>query len=415
VTRLAFFSPLPPAPTGIADYSLDVIGLLVDRYAIDVFHDQEALDAERLPTRVETFRASDFPRRHAERPYDLPVYQMGNGMAHEYLYPFLAVAPGLLVLHDLVLHHSRAKMFLDSPEARAYAADTSRTDLRAAALARIDEYRAELEATYPGRGRRIAEAQLGTIGPLLPYAYPLCRLPIAASRLTACHNDFMVEAVRAEAPDRDAVRIPMMAIRTPVAHADVEALRRRLGLLPDDLVIASFGLLTPEKRIETVARAVARAAYALPRLRLLLVGPVPDRKALDALVSRLGIAARTVVTGRVAIEELPAHIEAADVVVHLRYPTARETSAALLRVLAQGRPTVVSDLSHLADIPDEAIVRAAVDDEEGEVLRAILRLAGDPGRRAHLGTKAAAFIASEHSADRCRDGYETAIDRAMRR
>ena len=41
-------------------------------------------------------------------------------------------------------------------------------------------------------------------------------------------------------------------------------------------MVGSFGLLTREKRIETLARAVARAAVHLPDLRLLLVGPVPD-------------------------------------------------------------------------------------------------------------------------------------------
>ena len=67
--------------------------------------------------------------------------------------------------------------------------------------------------------------------------------------------------------------------------------------------------------------------------------------------------------------------------VHLRYPTARETSAALLRVLAQGRPTIVSDLEHLSDLPHDAVVRADVADEEGEVTRALLRLAESPALR----------------------------------
>ena len=94
-----------------------------------------------------------------------------------------------------------------------------------------------------------------------------------------------------------------------------------------------------------------RAPRQLPQLRLLLVGPVPDRAELETLLARRGVLSRTARRGPRALQELPAHIEAADVVVHLRYPTARETSAALLRLLAQGRPTVISDLEHLADIP----------------------------------------------------------------
>jgi glycosyltransferase involved in cell wall biosynthesis len=414
VARLAFFSPVPPAPTGIADYSADVLHLLAGGpHPIDVFHDQERVDPERLPPGTGLFRASAFDARHRERPYDLAVYQMGNATPHLYQYPFLARVSGLLVLHELVLHHARAKAFLDSAEARAYAAAPGDAERQRAALLRIDEYRAELEYSYPGQGARLAEAQLGTTGDLLPYAYPLFRLPAESSRLVACHSPYMVEAVRAEVPAREAVHVPMPMSAIAVDPARVRALRTRLGIAQGDLVVGVFGLLTREKRPETVARAVVRARSFLPRLRLLLVGPVPDDGALLAMLERVGAASCAIVTGRVDLEELPVHIEAADVVAHLRYPTGRETSAALLRVLAQGRPTVVSDLEHLADIPDDAVVRAAVDDEEGELTRAILRLAESPETRQRLGRRAAAFVTDAHAPARCRDGYLSAIDRAL--
>jgi glycosyltransferase involved in cell wall biosynthesis len=157
---------------------------------------------------------------------------------------------------------------------------------------------------------------------------------------------------------------------------------------------------------------VARAAATLPRIRLLLVGPVADPAALDRLLVRLHARERAVVAGRVPFGDIAAHIEVADLVVHLRYPTARETSAALLRVLAQGRPTVLSDLEHQADIPAEAVVRADLTDEEGEVTRAILRLASRPAERARLGAAARAFVSREHSPERCREGYERALAQA---
>jgi hypothetical protein len=121
-----------------------------------------------------------------------------------------------------------------------------------------------------------------------------------------------------------------------------------------------------------------------------------------------------VATGRVPLADLPVHVEAADVVAHLRYPTARETSAALLRVLAQGRATVVSDLEHQADLPGDAVVRAEVTDETGELTRAILRLAGDPAARARLGSRAAEHVRSAHSATRVRDAWREALERARR-
>jgi hypothetical protein len=51
-------------------------------------------------------------------------------------------------------------------------------------------------------------------------------------------------------------------------------------------------------------------------------------------------------------------------VAHLRYPSARETSAALLRVLAQGRPTLVSDLEHQSELPDDVVLRIDVANED---------------------------------------------------
>ncbi|HET7291313.1 MAG TPA: glycosyltransferase family 4 protein [Vicinamibacteria bacterium] len=407
--RIAFVSPLPPAATGIADYAAEVLGLLAPRHALEAFHEQPEVDLDRLPPACRVFAASELPGRHAAQPYDAVVYQMGNGPAHAFLYPLLRRVPGLLVLHDLVLHHSRARMFLDAPEVRAYAADPSSAALRSDALRPLSEYTAELRHCYPGVAERLAEAQLATVGPLLPYAYPLFRLPVEVSRATAVHNAFMAAAIRDEVPDAHVFRIPMPVERQPVSPVAVTALRRRYGLAPDAFVVASLGLLTPEKRIATVAHAVGRVAGALPHVRLLLVGPVPDRAALDDALSRAGIVDRTVVTGRVPFTELAAHLDLADVAVHLRYPTARETSAALLHLLAQGRATVMSDLEHLAEVPDGAVVRVDPVDEEGDVVRALLRLAERPEARRRIGERAQDFVQREHAPAQALEAYEAAL------
>jgi glycosyltransferase involved in cell wall biosynthesis len=407
--RVAFVSPLPPAPTGVADYASDVLALLTERHEVEAFHDQTAVDAERVPGGCRVFRAERLAARHAERRFDAIVYQLGNAPVHGFVYPLLQRLPGLLVLHDLVLHHARARMFLDSPEVLAYVAQPWSAARRAAAQGPLAEYAAELRHAYPEQAERLFEVQLGTLGPLLPYAYPLCRRPIEASRATAVHNEFMAAAVREEFPARPVFRIPMPMTRASVASEAVDALRARYGIEAADFVVGSFGLLTPEKRIATVALSVARAAGELPRLRLLLVGPVADSHGLDSALARAGVRSRTIVTGRVPLAELPAHMALVDLAVHLRYPTARETSAALLRLLAQGRATVMSDLEHLADVPQDAVVRADVTDEEGTVLRAILRLARRPEARAALGASAAAFVAREHVPARALAAYEQAL------
>jgi glycosyltransferase involved in cell wall biosynthesis len=413
LSRIAFLSPLPPATTGIADYAADVLALLAPGHEIHAFHDQAEVDDSRLPDGIKARHASAFLAAQREKPYDVAVYQMGNGPHHGFLYDLMPRVPGLLVLHDLVLHHSRARMFLESPEALAYAREPSNARLRDRARPHLEGYRQELARSYPAQAERLAEAHLATVGTLLPYAYPLFRIPVESSRVTAVHNRFMAEAIQDEVPGAATARIAMPVERVPVDPVAVAALRGRLGIAPAELVVASFGLLSREKRVETVARAVARALPHCPTVRLMLVGPLPDREGLRALLARLGIAERTVVTGRVPLEELPAHIEAADLVAHLRYPTARETSAALLRVLAQGRPTVISDLENWDEIPGDAVVRADTCDEEGALTRAILRLAGRPDERRRLGQRAAAFARETLSRDVARRSYEAALAQAL--
>jgi glycosyltransferase involved in cell wall biosynthesis len=411
--RLAFCSPLPPEPTGIADYAAEVLALLAPAHEIDVFHGQGAVAADAVPSRCGVFPAAPLAQRHRARPYDLAIHQLGNGPGHAFLYPLLTQVPGLLVLHDLVLHHSRAAMLLDSPAARAYAADPSSAALRAGTRAGVDAYAAEVAWAYPAQADRLVAAHLNTTGDLLPYAYPLFQLPVAASRVTAVHNAAMARAISDEMPGAAVTQLVMPAVRVPVSAGTVTACRRDLGIRDDELVVGCFGLLTREKRVETVARAVARAAVDFPALRLLLVGAVPDLPGLEEMLRACGVRERTTIAGRVPMASLPAHIESADVVVHLRYPTARETSAALLRVLAQGRPAVIADVDNFAEIPEDAVLRADTSDEEGAVTRALLRLAASRPLRERVGLCAAAFIAARHSSALARESYERAIEAAI--
>jgi glycosyltransferase involved in cell wall biosynthesis len=410
--RLAFASPLPPAPSGIADYAADMLALVADRHEVELFHAQETVDAARLPAGLALHPAASLPQRHGARPFDLAVYQMGNGRAHDFLYGLVSRVPGLLVLHDLVLHHSRAAQFLEAEPVRAWRAAPASVAAREGARGVLDAWRAELAYSYPREGARLFAAQLGSVGDLLPYAYPLFRIPVEASRFVAVHNRFMAAAVREEVPEAAVACAPMPVSRVAVDPLAVRELRARLGFDDSHLVVGVFGLLTAEKRPLSVARAVARVAAAHAGLRLMLVGPAPDRERLARELERIGAHDRVRLVGRVALAELPSYIEAADVVAHLRYPTARETSAALLRVLAQGRPTIVSDLEQQAELPKDAVLRVDVADEDAGLESALRLLVQDAGRRASLARNAAAYVAHEHAPERVGAAWNDVFERA---
>ena len=128
MTRLAWFTPLPPERSGISAYSAELLPALAGRFAIDVYAD---LPSAFRPAGVAVFDAYDFVWKHQRQPYDLTVYQLGNATCHDYMWPYLFRFPGLVVLHDGQLHFARARLLLQQK--------------------RYSDYRAEFKFNHPVR------------------------------------------------------------------------------------------------------------------------------------------------------------------------------------------------------------------------------------------------------------------------
>jgi hypothetical protein len=135
-----------------------------------------------------------------------------------------------------------------------------------------------------------------------------------------------------------------------------------------------------------------------------IVGEVAPHLDFEAEARRLGVAERVAVTGFVPAGELEAAIAACDLCLNLRYPTAGETSASLLRVLAAGRPAIVSDYAQFADLPPAVALRVplggAGDDEPRALAAAVAGLLAAPGRLAAMAAAARAYVAREHDPGR---------------
>src|SRR5687768_1993029 len=106
--RLAWFSPMPPVRTGVAACSAELVAALLSEHDIDVFVDRVPPDQPGHRRTPLIRSAHDFVAAHQLRPYDLTVYQLGNSSHHDFEWPYVFRYPGLAVLHDAHLHHSRA-------------------------------------------------------------------------------------------------------------------------------------------------------------------------------------------------------------------------------------------------------------------------------------------------------------------
>ncbi|MEZ5319818.1 MAG: hypothetical protein R2752_20620 [Vicinamibacterales bacterium] len=428
--RLAWFTPWPPDRSGIAGRSAELVPVLAAAgHGIDVFVDERRTgpcprqpDAGPAPGAVRVSSAHDFVWRQRRGQYDLAVYQIGNSRLHEFLWPYLFRWPGLAVFHDARIHHARGRALLapGRPDAAAY--------------------RAEFAWNHPDVPPDAAELAIrGFDGPYY-YQWPMTRAVLAASRLAVTHSHGAVEALR-ETAGTAGLDVPVEYVAlgegraTPPADAERRATREALGLPPDAVVAGVFGGLTPEKRVELILRAFAAVASSAPAAHLALVGTPDPRLDLAGAIHATGLGDRIhVIPPPPDDDAFDRAIGAVDVSLHLRWPTALETSGPWLRALAAGRATVVVDLAHQTALPtldprtwqphapappgpaaDPVAVAIDILDEAHSLRRALARLVRDAGLRADLGRAARAYWTREHTLARMADDYARVLPLAAAR
>jgi glycosyltransferase involved in cell wall biosynthesis len=415
---LAWFSPMPPIRSGIAACSAALVAGLRPEYAIDVFVDEPVARVAEG-----THSAHEFIWRQRARPYDLTVYQLGNSSHHDYAWPYAFRWPGLAVLHDAHLHHARAAALLRT--------------------ARADDYRAEFSANHPDGDPAVAEMAIKGFDSHLYYDWPMTRLVVEASRVTAVHSRATAEALRGVYPAAriEPVRLGHGTLVTS-AHEDEARVRvrTRYGLPETALIVGCFGGLTPEKRIPQLLAAFDTVLGGDPAAFLFLAGSAADHYDVRADLDARGLTGRAVLTGYLeSDEEMTDCIAASDIAVNLRWPTAREVSGPWLRCLAAGKPTIITDLAHLAGVPSldprtwtvrssrppgydpdgtgqlEEAVCVAVDilDEDHSLGLALRRLATDAALRETLGRAARAYWTREHAVESMLKDYRRVIPRAI--
>lgn len=410
--RLAWFSPMPPVPSGIAACSAELVDELAARHAIDVYVHDTGPDRAALVRHpragVRVLSAHDFVWRQRAEPYDLTVYQIGNSSHHDYIWPYLFRYPGLTVLHDAHVHHARAASLLRTR--------------------RADDFRREFVANHPEASADVAELAIAGLDNHLYYFSPMSRLIIEASRLTAVHAPPLVQQL-GESLREPRITAIRLAHGRLLSTSEIQRARqtvRGVHGIPDEAVVFGvFGGLTPDKRISQILSALETVIPYAPSVHLLLAGAPARHYDVAADVRQRGLDDRVTMTGYLPTEsELSDCIGACDVSLNLRWPTAREMSGPWLRALAAGRPTITIDLAHLVDVPsidprtwrinpgsgvrDPDPVTVAIDilDEDHSLRLAMRRLATDPRLRASLGAAGQRYWEREHSMPRMVEDYE---------
>jgi glycosyltransferase involved in cell wall biosynthesis len=379
--RLAFFSPLNPVPSGISDYSEELLPLLAQAFDIELVVDNyrpvnPALSRFRIRP-VEEFKRT-------AREFDLVLYQMGNSSAHANIYKTLREIPGVVVMHDVVLHHLRAWQTLDRGDAAGY----------------IQAMRED----YGEAGAELARLEAKGLASLDRFDYPLNGAVVRAARALIVHSEFAARQIRPLAADTPVAVIPMGI--APMPEISTGEARARLNLPAGAFIVAAFGEVHPFKRVTVALQAFAEYYTWHSDSLFLLIGRESPNYQVEEVIRALGLGGAVRRIGFAASDDYQNYIAAADVCLNLRYPTAGETSASLLRLFAAGKAVIVTRTGAYAELPDNVCAKIEADEYEQDLLREHLDfLARRRDVRAALGASARTFAISCHSPEQAAEAY----------
>ncbi len=359
--RVAYYSPLPPSRSGVADYS--------------------ALLLPALSERIEVVVAKQ-GRFRRDPVADIALYHVGNDAeAHAWIVEALRRRRGLVVLHDYVLHH----LVVGLTFARGDAAG----------------YLAAMERENGLVGRSLAYAVLDNKIPPLwetrPEDFPLAGEVLSLATGLIVHSQYVEHRVREAGYKGPIRRIPHPAWPVP----DVEP-----AAVEGSPLFGCFGNLNESKRVHELLAGFERVRERLPGARLLLVGSASQR--LRSLELPDGVLRED----RVDERRLWSLMSACDAIVSLRSPTMGETSGSAIRALSLGKPLVVSDVGWFSELPAEVAVKVPVDEHEVETLAAALETLADEPVRASMSRAALELVEREHRVDRVADAYTAALEEA---
>ena len=392
IPRIAFCTPVNPAPTGISDYSEELLPYLAQYCDITLYlADGLKPTNPALSQHLDVRPMRRLERAHRRAPYDAIVYHMGNSPAHADIWRVAQRVPGVVVLHDFVLHHFMLW----------YAANVYHD---------VQRYVGDMRRYYGEAGDHVA--QLMIRGHFTPAAFdfPCCEAVLSAARAVLSHNRYVQQQVAARAPALPNEIVPMGVPLPPLIPR--EAARARLGIAPDALVLASFGHINAYKRMEPALRALLELRRDYPTARYVLVGSVSPNYDVAGLVQRMGLSDAVQITGYVDRAMFEDYVAAADICINLRHPTSGETSASLLRLLGAGKPTLVSATGSYAELPPHVAAQVDLDASENELLVRYVRLLVErPEVAAALGANARAFVAHHHTLDLSAQRYARLLAR----
>lgn len=312
---------------------------------------------------------------------DAIVYNMGDYLPfHGHMHAVAQRNPGVVILHDRVLHHLYAGLWLHEPEPAR------------------ETYVERMRAYYGEDGAEIARASLeGERRPVWESDEEVLRYPLYEEGIRKAHG--VVTHSESQARDIRARWLgPVRALHLPC----YDEVLRRVDSAPahesdGPVRLLTVGHLNPNKQVHRVVEMLADDPELAARVHYTVVGPDDGFKSyvndLRRLIARHAGRMNVEILGWRPEVELDRLMAETDVFINLRHPVMEGSSASLMRQLAYGRPILCFGSGFFGELPEGTVARVSAGDF-GAADEALRQLVDGLDRRRTLGKRARALAAS---------------------
>jgi len=385
--KIALFSPVNPIPSGISDYTEELIPELVKFWDVDLYVEKgfhmESTKIRDLVNIIE-YDSKIFKPEN----YDEIIYHMGNNLkAHKYIYNALLQFKGVVVLHDYMLQGFYAEKY---------------------DFDRDKNFFIELQKKYYDNiGKEIADYVINELPhPILDTSesinYPLNEEIITNAKSLIVHSKFLKDLIEKKF-NTSVYLIPHHGHN--IKKFNTEKIRTDLGVSQDDILICSTGFINKNKRVQTILSALDEINVS--NIKYLIQGK--DNCSLMTNIPKKN-KVKIIRKGYVSLEELEGYICSSDICVNLRYPTMGESSGSLLRMMSYGKPVLVTNGGSYSNFPDYTVIKVDPDILEKEMIKkSVLELIKDKDFRFSIGREARNYVERECSIKRCASLYDASI------
>jgi glycosyltransferase involved in cell wall biosynthesis len=376
--KIAWFTPLARR-SAIGEFSVHVTAELAKFADVQLWSSDEPplLDTELPVVHFEPDSSELFGLSNC----DANVYNMGDYLPfHGDIHEVSRRHPGVVILHDRVLHHLFAGKWLMGPDATR------------------ELYVERMRAYYGERGAEAAHLSLeGERPPVWEsdeevLAYPLYEEGILNAHGVITHSESQAEDVRSRWLG------PVRGLHLP-CYSDT--LREVDGAPPapsdGPLQLLTVGHLNPNKQVHRVVEMLAADPELAARVQYTIAGPDDGFKSyvsdLRRFVTRHTDRLNVEIVGWQQPKRLDELMRRTDIFINLRHPAMEGGSASLMRQLAYGRPVLCFGSGFFGEMPGEALVRVPSGDFLAAT-QALRELVDDRSRRLAVGKHARALAAS---------------------